>query len=178
MRNAIREGMNVRKAKDIPTVRVEILPPEPKSPKKKAQDAADLIKRLVQEQVAEVLANRDDFLFRPFFDSKKVADELRRLQTVPEHLSWGRVFAMHGCIICGEGVRGHTGCGCCDICYHRVNKWKKTAIKELEEERRASEGSGGEEFERNESEIIRLAFVNPVAALPPADIKKRRRDQK
>ena len=47
---------------------------------------------LVQEKVAEIMADRDAFVFEPFFRSRQIAYELKRLQTMPERQKWSVHF--------------------------------------------------------------------------------------
>jgi len=155
----------------IQTVRVEVLR-STEQRRRSPADAAELIKKLVEKQVAEILANRDEFLFRPFFDSKKISDEIVRLQTVPAHGAWARVFQKHGCILCGRKDVVHAGCGCCARHISLIRRWKKEAVRELEREK--DEGRGRTDyFESDDTEIARQAFVEPMKALPPANSRKR-----
>jgi hypothetical protein len=73
--------------------------------------------RLVQQKVAEILSARDQFVFEPFFRSRQIAYELKRLQTVPEQRKWTVYFARFGCLLCETQQRNHTGNGMCNRCY-------------------------------------------------------------
>lgn len=53
--------------------------------------------RLVQEKVAEIMAERDAVVMEPFFRSRQIAYELKRLQTVPEQRKWSVHFERYGC---------------------------------------------------------------------------------
>jgi hypothetical protein len=59
------------------SVNAELLPPvgtiQGSSPDEES------LNRLVQEKVAEILADRDNFIFEPFFRSRQIAYELKRL---------------------------------------------------------------------------------------------------
>jgi hypothetical protein len=87
--------------------------------------------RLVQQKVAEIMAERDAVILEPFFRSRQIAYELRRLQSVPEQDSWNLFFERHGCLYCHSKERIHAGCGMCVRCYPRVLKEKQAIIKEL-----------------------------------------------
>jgi hypothetical protein len=153
----------------IQTVRVEVLRTTQER-KRTPAEAAEIIKKLVEKQVAEILANRDEFLIRPFFDSQKIAAELRRLQSVPEHLAWRKVFEKYGCIVCGRKNVSHGGCGCCELHYKRIRERKVEAIRELE---RVKDAGRGISFDTDDSEIARQAFAEPMKALPPANSRRR-----
>jgi hypothetical protein len=71
---------------------------------------------LVQAKVAEIMAERDAVVFEPFFRSRQVAYELKRLQTVPEQRKFSIAFARYGCMICETRERIHAGNGLCTKC--------------------------------------------------------------
>lgn len=108
---------------DIPKVRAEIIPARrTASVAARAMDAQAMLKKIVEQQVAEIMANRDDLLFQPFLQSRRVADELRRLQTVPELRKWSVYYVRHGCLVCGAKTKSYAGCGMCGACYQRTAK--------------------------------------------------------
>jgi len=78
-------------------------------------DKAEL-DRLVQEKVAEIMADRDAFVFEPFFRSRQIAYELKRLQRVPEQQKFAVSFERYGCMICETRERIHGGHGMCVTC--------------------------------------------------------------
>ena len=86
--------------------------------------------RLVQQKVAEILAARDEFVFEPFFRSRQVAYELKRLQTVPEQRKWTVYFERYGCLLCETRKRIHGGNGMCNRCYLRTFQTLKQIIAE------------------------------------------------
>jgi hypothetical protein len=85
---------------------------------------------LVQEKVAEIVADRDAFVFEPFFRSRQIAYELKRLQTMPERQKWSVHFGRYGCLICGTRTRIHVGNGMCNSCYSRTFTNLKQIIAE------------------------------------------------
>jgi hypothetical protein len=85
---------------------------------------------LVQEKVAEIMADRDAFVFEPFFRSRQIAYELKRLQTMPERQKWSVHFGRYGCLICGTRTRIHVGNGMCNSCYSRTFTNLKQIIAE------------------------------------------------
>lgn len=92
-------------------------------------DKAEL-DRLVQEKVAEIMAERDAFAFEPFFRSRQIAYELKRLQTIPEQRKWTVYFDRHGCLICQTRKLIHIGNGMCGNCYPRIFRVLKQIIAE------------------------------------------------
>jgi hypothetical protein len=70
----------------------------------------------VRKQVAEIMAGRDALAFEPFFRSRQVAYELKRLQTVPEQTKFSIGFARYGCMICGTKEKIHAGNNMCPTC--------------------------------------------------------------
>ncbi len=93
-------------------------------------DNAEL-KRLVQEKVAEIMAERDALVFEPFFRSRQVAYELKRLQSVPEQRKWSISFERYGCMICETRERIHAGHGMCDQC---CSRWFRRLAQIIAEE--------------------------------------------
>jgi hypothetical protein len=116
----------------IQRIQVELIPASRTAPAmQRALDAKAMLKKLVEQQVAEALANRDDLLFQPFLQSKRVSDELRRLQTVPEQRKWSVYHARYGCLVCESKKTGHASCGMCVLCRARTSERLKTCVKIL-----------------------------------------------
>ena len=92
------------------------------------------IQKLVQQQVAEALAQREAAVFEPFFRSRQVAYELRRLQSVPEQKKWSVYYERHGCQQCKRADLIHAGNGYCSRCYSRMGQILKRIIRELSEQ--------------------------------------------
>lgn len=104
----------------------QLLPPEPRTP----ESEASLLERLVHKVVAEVKGNREDLLLRPFFDTKRVSDEIRRIQTFPERLKWAVYFERHGCLVCGTKSASNARCGMCSNCYQRTGSRLRIIVAE------------------------------------------------
>jgi len=85
---------------------------------------------LVKEKVAEIIADRDAMVFEPFFRSRQIAYELKRLQSVPEQQKWSVHFGRFGCLICQTRKLIHVGNGMCNTCYNRTFKALKQIIAE------------------------------------------------
>jgi len=90
---------------------------------------------LVQRRVAEVFAERDEFVFEPFFRARQVAYEIRRLQTVPERKKWRIFFERHGCLACHKQNQPHASNGFCRACHAHVFQQLKEIIAGLMQER-------------------------------------------
>jgi hypothetical protein len=69
------------------------------------------LERLVEQKVAEIMAERDALVFEPWFRSRQVAYELKRLQTVPEQEKFSVCYERYGCMICETHATPHAGTG-------------------------------------------------------------------
>jgi hypothetical protein len=76
--------------------------------------------RAVRSQVVEIMAERDAIVFEPFFRSRQVAYELKRLQSVPEQEKFSVSYERYGCMICETHATPHAGNGLCQSCR---SKW-------------------------------------------------------
>jgi hypothetical protein len=80
----------------------------------------DQLLKIVQVEVAKTMAERDALAFEPFFRSRQVAYELKRLQTVPEQRKWSIWYERYGCLDCKSQDDPHAGNGLCSICRGKV----------------------------------------------------------
>ena len=80
----------------------------------------DQLVRIVQKEVAKIMADRDAIAFEPFFRSRQIAYELKRLQTIPEQEKWSTCYERYGCLDCKTQERPHAGNGLCNTCR---SKW-------------------------------------------------------
>jgi hypothetical protein len=76
----------------------------------------DELDALVRQKVAEIMAERDALVFEPFFRSRQVSYELKRLQSVPEQQKFSIYFERYGCMKCETRTRPHAGNGMCARC--------------------------------------------------------------
>jgi hypothetical protein len=76
----------------------------------------DQLVKIVQTEVAKIMAERDAIVFEPFFRSQQVAREVKRLQSVPEQKKFSIGYERYGCIDCKMQDRPHAGNGMCDRC--------------------------------------------------------------
>jgi len=113
--------------KPVSNVRIEVSASTRANP----PDPVEFVKALVEQHIAELVTRRDDFRFRPFFDEKRVSQEIKRLQTIPQALAWSRVFRDHGCWRCGKRNVPYGAIGHCQDCYKLGLAWKKKAVRDL-----------------------------------------------
>ena len=78
------------------------------------------LRKLVQQQVAEIMAERDALVFEPFFRGRQVSYEIKRLQSVPEQEKFRIGYERYGCMDCKTQGRPHAGNNLCDRCR---SKW-------------------------------------------------------
>jgi len=115
------------------TMRMEVLP-SPQELLREPTDKAQLM-RLAAEMAAQMVAQREEFLFEPFFRSRRVAYELKRLQTVSEQRKWSVFFERFGCLICETMERIHGGNGMCCRCYsNTLGRLKQIIGEQIKEE--------------------------------------------
>jgi hypothetical protein len=95
----------------------------------------EILDAIVQKRVAETLAARDELIFEPFFRSRQVAFELKRLQTVPERKKWSVYFDRHGCLACQRKDQSHASNGLCSPCHAQIFQNLKAIVAELMQER-------------------------------------------
>jgi len=103
------------------------------SPAMQSQTLVDraTIEKLVEQQVAEMLAKSETAVFEPFFRSRQVAHELRRLRSIPEQRVHALRFERHGCMVCKRDDKGHGGLGMCETCYNRESQLRKRLFREV-----------------------------------------------
>ena len=111
---------------------VDPLPPEARLPVGLAHMEAE-IQRLAEIKIAEIMAGRDDF--QSYFQTRRVAHALKRIQSVPEQRAWSLVYERHGCTHCRTKVRPHASCGMCGPCKTKWLYRKKAAERELSGEK-------------------------------------------
>lgn len=101
-----------------------------------------VLDRLVQERVAEALSRNEGFALEPHFSTKRVSDEIRRYQTVPERRKWTAYFERWGCIVCRRRKVIHEGRGYCGRCRIRIYQRLLAIERELSKEYAEQNGSG------------------------------------
>jgi hypothetical protein len=122
------------KSTQLATVkRVEVLPPEVQSVALSLAQAE--LHTIVQQQLAEALAQKDGILIEPFFRERRIAEEIRRLQFVPERKKWSIYYDKWGCLRCGTNRRQHTSHGMCLRCNVQIVRRLKEIVRELRGEK-------------------------------------------
>lgn len=87
-------------------------------------------------QIAQIMADKDGGVMEPFFRSRQVAYEIRRLQNVPEQRLAAERYKRYGCMICRKNDHPHGGNGFCAPCYSKELHLRKMLLKELVKEKR------------------------------------------
>ena len=96
------------------------------------------LERFIEQKMAEMMGG-DAGLFEPFFQgSKKIADEIKKLQTVPQQRKWHNYFEEWGCLICETKNRPHVSNGMCQSCHSRTLHRLQAILRTTEIERPAS----------------------------------------
>ncbi|KKK58074.1 hypothetical protein LCGC14_3048090 [marine sediment metagenome] len=106
--------MTQMKEKLVRVTAVEILPPESSSSLLVEQDAR--LQRIVQEEVARILVQKENNLLQPWFTSPAFAQEVRRQQTVEERFKFADFFEGEGCLRCRKQTPQHAGNSLCLRC--------------------------------------------------------------
>lgn len=127
----------MKSSNSIQKVTVEIVAPDQR---KKAEQIEAYIGEMVNRKVAEIMARQDLAVMQPFFESKKIADELRRIQTAPDWHKFRVYYERWGCLVCATRTEIHRSLGMCPRCYRRTNARLKTICKELNEKSERAEG--------------------------------------
>jgi len=116
------------KALAVPSEAVEVLPGRVAS-----RDPA--LERMIEQKLAEMMGSSQHGIFEPFFQSKAIADAIRKLETVPQQRKWHIYFAEWGCLICGRQDRRYSGLGMCSACYRRTLSRLQDIVRRAEAER-------------------------------------------
>src|SRR5258706_16219837 len=117
-----------------PITAIEVLKPGEMEPQRRPTNM-ETLDALVRQRVAEILAARDDLIFEPWFRTRQVAYEIRRLQTVPERKRHVRHFERYGCTYCHKRDQPHGAIGFCTRCYARMLQEYKQIDLEFANER-------------------------------------------
>jgi hypothetical protein len=94
---------------------VEVLKPADPAPNVRAQ-----LEQFIEQKLAEMMGDKRDGIFQPFFQPKAVAAAIRKTETVIQQRKWQYYFEEWGCLICESKKRGHFTLGMCTPCYHRT----------------------------------------------------------
>jgi hypothetical protein len=139
--------------------KTEVLPPAPLAV---IPDMRAMLDKLVEEKVAEIMSKDAPALFQPYFQSKRVATEIRRNQTVTDHERWTAYYRKWGCDVCGQKKHGHFSLGRCANCHHRTFKRLRAIMREM-----ASANASAPVFEDRAGDLARQALQPLSPPLPP-----------
>jgi hypothetical protein len=78
--------------------------------------------QFVQLHVAQVLAHREDADFQPFFQARLIAQQFKRIQSLPEQRKWRVYFDTYGCLHCHKKNALYGSCGHCKQCRMKVGQ--------------------------------------------------------
>jgi hypothetical protein len=129
-------------------------------------DVRAMLDMLVEEKVAELMSKGRDTLFQPYFQSKRVAAEVRKNQTVSERSKWTRYFKKWGCDVCGTKKRAHWSLGRCQACHTRTDQRLREFLTQA-----ASEKVTTPVFEDRPGELARAALT-PIERLDLEEIAR------
>jgi hypothetical protein len=94
-------------------VRMEIVPRDCEA------QLETVVKAEFERQLAEVTTS-DGFIFEPFFQTREIANELKRRQSVQEQHKFANAYEDYGCLVCGTKDRPHGALWMCTECYPRA----------------------------------------------------------
>src|ERR1022692_1426555 len=80
-------------------------------------DFKRMVAQFVEEQVREAMSHKTDSAFQPFFQTREIAREIKRRQTVTEQKKFLYAFEDWGCLVCGTRGRPHRSLWMCSQCY-------------------------------------------------------------
>ena len=107
-------------------VPVEIVPRDHK------EDFKREVALFVEQQVSEALSHQSDRVFQPFFQTREIAHEIKRRQTVGEQNKFPNAFKKYGCLSCGRRDLPHQSLWMCTKCYPRRHQQILSVIREAE----------------------------------------------
>jgi hypothetical protein len=88
-----------------------------------------VLERMIEQKIAEMMGDSQDAIFQPFFQTKAIAHEIRKLQTVPQQHKWTYRFEDYGCLICHAKDVRHASLGMCHNCHSRTGNELKASLK-------------------------------------------------
>jgi hypothetical protein len=81
-----------------------------------------MIASIVNERIAELLADSQTADLQPFFESPEVSKAMRRKQHIMERQKWQHYFDEWNCLICARPGLRHCALGMCPTCFQRVHQ--------------------------------------------------------
>jgi hypothetical protein len=108
--------------KKKPVVEIVRLPEAVLAPSPTTAHLQAVLDRMVRQRVDEIMAERGDVDLEPDFQSKEVAYELQRRQTVFDRKKWRLYFEEWGCRMCQRKKWvSHASSGHCSRCVSLMN---------------------------------------------------------
>lgn len=101
----------------------------PRNRIEESQRLKDALTQLIDERVSEAISGPTSVI-EPFFHSKRLLTEIRRVQSVPERNKFTYYFERWGCMICGTHEGGHGAVGMCYPCYRRTSERLKSLVRQ------------------------------------------------
>lgn len=92
-----------------------------------------LFDTVLERKLSQMAARSANSIFEPFFQSKSVADEIRRSQPAWERAKHKLVYAKWGCQKCETKSVPHAALGLCHKCYTRWKSRLEMVVKQAEE---------------------------------------------
>jgi|SRR5690348_10841107 len=90
----------------------------------------DLVVRIVNERIAEILSEAATADLQPFFERPEVAEVMRRAQHVIERRKFVWRFEKHGCLVCHRKDTRHAGLSMCPACLSRTREQLNSVKRE------------------------------------------------
>jgi hypothetical protein len=101
-------------------------------PAQSAPNMRDAIERLVEQKISEIMGEKSDGIFAPFFQTQAIASAIRRQETVAQQNKWIFYFADWGCMVCGKTDRKHVSLGMCVNCYAKTRQRLAASLRRAE----------------------------------------------
>ena len=95
-------------------------------------DFKRMVAQFVEEQVREAMSHRTDSTFQPFFQTKEIANEIKRRQTVTEQRKFIYAYEDYGCAVCGTKDRPHRSLSMCFPCHSRFGQRLLASMRKRE----------------------------------------------
>jgi hypothetical protein len=110
---------------------IEILRPADPVPNVRAQ-----LEQFIEQKVAEMMGDKRDGIFQPFFQPKAVAAAIKKTETLIQQKKWHYYFEEWGCLICETKDRPHETLGMCRACHKRTSSRLTRILRFVEGEGR------------------------------------------
>ena len=92
------------------------------APRDVSADYKRMIQQIVEERVAEALADSSSAVLQPFFQPREISREIRARQTVQEQNKWSYYWEEFSCLICRTKEHPYESLGMCRSCHMRTEQ--------------------------------------------------------